>query len=45
MDEQELRSRLSAAGLVASTCGNGPFDRYDEHRHARDVAGWEISET
>lgn len=34
--ENVLRSRLSAEGLTASAWGNGPFDRYPEHRHDYD---------
>jgi quercetin dioxygenase-like cupin family protein len=36
MGETELRERLAREGLSASTWGNGPFDRYPEHRHAFD---------
>jgi quercetin dioxygenase-like cupin family protein len=36
MSEAELRARLSAEGLEASSWGNGPFDRYGEHRHPYD---------
>lgn len=31
-----LRARLAAEGLSASSWGNGPGDRYGEHRHAFD---------
>ena len=36
MGEAELRARLNAEGLDAQAWGNGPFDRYGEHRHAYD---------
>ncbi len=36
MSEAELHARLSEEGLTASTWGNGPFDRYGEHRHDFD---------
>ncbi len=36
MDEARLRARLTAEGLAASAWGNGPFDRYGEHRHPYD---------
>jgi quercetin dioxygenase-like cupin family protein len=34
--EHEVRGRLAAESLKASTWGNGPFDHYPEHRHAYD---------
>ena len=34
--DQEVRARLVAEGLTASTWGNGPFDHYPEHRHGYD---------
>ena len=36
MSETELRARLAAEGLSASSWGNGPFDRYGAHRHDYD---------
>jgi uncharacterized protein YjlB len=32
----ELRARLEADGLRPSSWGNGPFERYGEHRHDYD---------
>jgi len=32
----ELEARLAGEGLSASVWGNGPGDRYGEHRHAYD---------
>ena len=34
--EHEVRRRLAAESLTASTWGNGPFDHYPEHRHGYD---------
>jgi quercetin dioxygenase-like cupin family protein len=34
--EEALRGRLAQEGLVASAWGNGPHDRYGEHRHTYD---------
>ena len=36
MGEQELRERLLAEGLEASSWGNAPQERYSAHRHAYD---------
>jgi quercetin dioxygenase-like cupin family protein len=36
MSDTELRARLSADGLTASSWGNGPGDRYGAHRHDFD---------
>jgi quercetin dioxygenase-like cupin family protein len=35
-NEEALRARLASEGLVASSWGNGPGDRYAEHRHDYD---------
>jgi hypothetical protein len=32
----DLRARMAAAGLRPSSWGNGPHDRYAEHRHDYD---------
>jgi quercetin dioxygenase-like cupin family protein len=32
----DVRALLEAEGLSAETWGNGPLDRYGEHRHAYD---------
>ena len=36
MGGAQLRARLAAEGLDASSWGNGPFDHYGEHRHPYD---------
>ena len=36
MDADGLRARLEADGLRPSSWGNGPLDRYGEHRHDYD---------
>lgn len=35
-NEDGLRARLASEGLAASSWGNGPGDRYGEHRHDYD---------
>jgi quercetin dioxygenase-like cupin family protein len=34
--EGALRARLAQEGLLATAWGNGPHDRYGEHRHPYD---------
>lgn len=36
MSEVQLRARLSDEGSTASSWGNGPYDRYEPHRHDFD---------
>jgi hypothetical protein len=33
---RDLRALLEAEGVAPSTWGNGPHDRYEEHRHTYD---------
>lgn len=36
MDEAAVHGRMRDDGLEPSSWGNGPFERYAEHRHAYD---------